>query len=59
MVSPRHQSSEDLTAMIALSVTPMVERLLQAGPEPMHQMLMCAAAGHWHDDHDAACAVYA
>ncbi len=37
MVSPRHQTSEGLTAMIALSVTPMVERFLQASPEPMHQ----------------------
>ncbi len=45
LTSPRHQSSEDLTAMIALSVTPMVERFLQAGPEPMQQMLMLAAAG--------------
>ena len=31
--------------MIALSVTPMVERFLQACPEPMQQMLMLAAAG--------------
>ncbi|DBA94754.1 TPA: hypothetical protein ACH3X1_002302 [Trebouxia sp. C0004] len=29
LTSPRHQSSEDLTAMIALSVTPIVERFLQ------------------------------
>ncbi|DBA85163.1 hypothetical protein WJX79_004941 [Trebouxia sp. C0005] len=29
LTSPRHQTSEDLTAMIALSVTPMVERFLQ------------------------------
>ncbi len=38
LTPPRHQSSEDLTAMIALSVTPLVERFLQAGPEPMQQM---------------------
>ncbi len=45
--------------MIALSVTPMVERFLQAGSESTQQMLMLAAAGLWLDDHVAACAAYA